>query len=70
MMGWRLRVEHARPLEAKLKCIRIRSFKSLRDIKFEVKDLTLSKRRLWEAPTPQSINKCLNHSLNWGGLDF
>jgi len=46
MMGWRLRVEHARPLEAKLKCIRIRSFKSLRDIKFEVKDLTLSEKWL------------------------
>ena len=40
-MGVEARAERARPLEAKLKCIRIRSFKSLRDIKFEVKGFNL-----------------------------
>ena len=41
MMSVEARAERARPLKAKLKCIRIRNFKSLRDIKFEVRDLSL-----------------------------
>ena len=38
-MGVEARVERARPLEAKLKCIRIS--KSLRDVKFEVRGFNL-----------------------------